>query len=427
MDDVSALFEALIDYLADRAFPISTDTSPGDAKGKGKSPASRPYAPDNYEDLWVLATQCTLQLQPTRKRKHRDVLPAPEVILSIVNILRSFSFSFDLTLLLAKHTRMLDLVLRLCDFPFGGSSASALDKDGRPLRSPIPLSSSDLLTIRKDVVVMVSQIGLQIELDELPRRCARQTFDLIFFFLSQPTDVDLPGSYGGSPLGRSGLRKGSYGTFTEAALSALTQVAARDSNREVLGSLGNSAQIFEQFEALLQCLPVLDEEYEVLVENHSQTLPRLEKLALSLYHLAFLAPADVKNRIRQRPGFTSVMVSVVARFQAQFALGHPQAAQYQVLCTRLLETVSILSKSADAAESYYDPLAPFFGGAFAGGVSGERREMESQSEKRLRGETVEAPRAEELSSLTFQSPGMAEMLATTSYDAVVYTMLAKLL
>lgn len=434
MEDVSALYEALVDHLRDCAFPVvpapaattSSEQQQQRSKGKGKASTDRPYAPSTYEDLWLLATQHEIAIKPARKRKQCGSLPPSEVVLSIVNCLRTFSFTVNLAPLMAKHHKTLDLLLRLCDFP-AASTGPLSDADGRPLRSVVALSYADLLAVRKDAVVLIAQIGLQIEVDKLPRRTARQIFDLLLFFLSQPSDVDLPGSFGGSPAGRAALRMGSYGTYTEAALTALSQVATRDGNRETFGSLASPSQVFDLFDALFQCLPITDEDVQGLLQHPMESIYRFERLALCLYNLAFLAPAEVKNRIRQRPGFARVILTIIGKFQALSGAGSVAAREFSVFCRRLLELMDILSKSPDAAESYYDPLAPFFGGAFAGGVSGERREREAQSERRLLGEAVEAPRAEDLPSMTSYSPGMMELLVGQGHDPSVYNLLAKLL
>lgn len=429
MEDMGQLYEALVDHLRECAFPVTTPSpnSPDQkSKGKGKASADRPYAPPTYEDLWLLATQQEISIKPARKRKQAGLLPPSEVVLSIVNSLRTFGFTLNLAPHMARHQDTLDLLLRLCDFPAANTTA-LLDADQRPLRSAVALSYADLLTVRKDVLVIMAQIGLQVELDKLPRRTARQIFDLIFFFLAHPTDVDLPGSFGGSHAGRTALRKGTYGTYTEAAMTALAQVATRDSNRETLGSLASPTQVFDLFDALFQCLPLSDDDVQGLLLQPLESMLRLERLALCLYNLAFLARAEVKNRIRQRPGFSRVLLTVVHRFHGLAVAGQAAAREYGVFSRRLLEMMDILSKSPDAAESYYDPLAPFFGGAFAGGLSGERRERESQSERRLLGEVVEAPRAEDLPSMTSYSPGMIEMLAEPGHDPLVYNLLAKLL
>lgn len=428
MEDVSALYEALINYLADSAFPVTTPCqgSPPREKGKGKEPPERPFAPSTYDEMLQLAMQRESAIKPARKRRQNGSPPAPETILSIVNTLRSFALSFNLGPYIARSQRTLDLLLRLCDFPLL-SGGAVLDTNRRPLRSAIELSWLDLLTIRKDMLVIIAQLGLQIEVDKLPRRTTKQLFDLICFFLSQPSDIDLPASYGGSHSGRSAIRRGSYGTYTEAALTALSQVATRDSNRETFGSLASPTQVFNLFDALFQCLPLTDDDFSGLLEHPIESIHRLERLALCLYNIAFLAPTEVKNRIRQRPGFGRVIYGVMNKISSANNVSQSPTRELGVFCRRLLEMMDILSKSPDAADSYYDPLAPFFGGAFAGGLSGERRERESQSERRLQGEVVEAPRAEDLPSITCYSAGIIEMLASPGHDPVVYNLLAKLL
>jgi SWI/SNF chromatin-remodeling complex subunit SWI1 len=265
-------------------------------------------------------------------------------VLAVVNIIRNLAVISDNVGYLAKHERVLDLLLRLCAVTRGD--------DGTPQARSAVFSLTDLIIVRKEVLYILTALAPSIHLHCPPSphttKVARRVFELIASYLIDPADAISPfgcAQLAGIPL--NGQLKPPM--FSDAALELFTRLSHPDTNRQAFAKVLPQEWIWRLFESLIHRLPLVDADFQLVARD--AWLCYLEKLVMSLYSLAFLAPPELKERFKadRRLGFTKVMFRLIQRLLAG---PNPDSRQWSVVCVRrAIETMKVVDDGEDSFDT----------------------------------------------------------------------------
>lgn len=271
-------------------------------------------------------------------------------ILAVLNIVRNLSCFTDNIEPLGRNERLVDLLLRLC---------TVVTKNGVPTAASPALSLNDLISVRKDTLYTLSSIATSINLltsSPLPSstvRMARRAIDLISSYLIDPSEAVSPLAciqQAGVPIGPH-LRPPH---LADIALEVLTKFTLPDSNRQSLAKAIPQASLWTLFSALVHRMPVLDTDFQLMVQD--QWLEYSTQLIMAVYSLVFLAPPELKQKMRsdRRLGFKSVMLRMLSRF-----LATPETRMRFMVCARrATETLKVLDDALDPFENPADSSTP---------------------------------------------------------------------
>lgn len=292
--------------------------------------------------------------------KDPDVGPQPrpaDYILAILNIFRNLSCIQDNVDFLAAHTRILDVILRICQ-------VAVVDGVAKPA-SPV-LSLNDLVAIRKDVLFTITSLTGFLRLstsDHSLKRSLRIThriFELTASYLVDLSEAVAP-SLANQNVGSSMLSSRPP-PLADVALEVFNRFGQPDHNRKLLLRAVSQPRLYALFESLTRRLPLSDSDYQLV--NREQWLCYTEKLLLSIYTLAFMAPVDVKMKMigDKRLRFQSTMARVLQRL-----LTSDSRHMLAVCARRATEVLKVLDDAKDPFENPTDSPAPTlsFGMGFA--------------------------------------------------------------
>lgn len=257
-----------------------------------------------------------------------------DIILCIMGILRNLAMWGENVDVMARHDRLLSLLLRLCSV-----------KSPTELSSPIPLSSilslSDLVQIRKDTIAILLNISASIRFSTRSApspsllRDVRRAFNLMASFIVDPSDSISPFQCiqrNGPPTPAAALRPPSS---ADNAMEVFTRLTQPDDNRLVFSKAVPQASLWSAFEALVHRLPIADPDFTVVIRQ--EWLAYLERIVLSLYSLAFFAPPKVKKRVKsdRQLAFPTVMLRLLRRL----TIGTPpdQRTVWNIVVRRAVE------------------------------------------------------------------------------------------
>jgi len=194
-------------------------------------------------------------------------------------------------------------MLRLCGL--------ASRKDGntkiRPA-SPV-LSLSDLITVRKDVALILIGVAAEYRLKDVyersppvGKRVTRRMVGFISSAVMDPLEVCSPSSLWTTPM------------VTDYALQIWTRFSHPDEHRKIIASVIPQAWLGELFRSFVHRLPVSNRDFEVITKD--MWLGYIEKLMMSIYSLAFLAPPELKKKLKadKSIGFSGVMLRILRKF-----------------------------------------------------------------------------------------------------------------
>ncbi|KAG6846003.1 hypothetical protein H0H87_011051 [Tephrocybe sp. NHM501043] len=338
----SDLFEEVLDLLEEQAF------------GGSESPtADPPYAMPSittYRDLCHLVYESESEpfavLVPRQGSKDASSGPLQrpgDLILAITNIIRNLSTVNDNWDFLSRHTRLIDVLLRLC-------TVTAHGEHGTLLPAASALSLSDLIRVRRDVLYTLSTTAPNIQLStSSPRinlRMAIRSFHLIASYLIDPVEAVPPiASIHLTGIPPSGNPKPP--TLADTALEVFSRLSQLDSNRQIYSKHVPQDLVFRLFEALVHRLPVVDADFQLMVRE--PWLSYLEKIVLVLYSLAFLAPPELKQRLKadRALGFRGVMWRVVQKL----LMNHEMRGFYTICSKRAVEAMKILDDAEDCFDT----------------------------------------------------------------------------
>ncbi|KAF9270367.1 hypothetical protein L218DRAFT_30584 [Marasmius fiardii PR-910] len=262
-------------------------------------------------------------------------------ILSIFNIIRNLCVMPDNGNNIARHPRVLELMLRVCDL--------SSDTQLRPV-SP-SLSLSELITARKDTLYTLSSIApfMHLSGDSVlspihAQRLTKRIFHLIASYLIDPVEAVTPV---GCAHVVSGMTVHRPPSLADIALEVFTRIGLPDLNRQVFAKAIPQASLWCLFVSLVRRLPVVDADFHIIMVSKDIWLSYLEKLIMALYTLAYLSPPKLKTKMKtdRSLGYTGVMVRLIHKLLVQSNTETRQA--FYIALRRAVETMKVLDDGED--------------------------------------------------------------------------------
>ncbi|KAF7320254.1 ARID domain-containing protein [Mycena kentingensis (nom. inval.)] len=327
------LLDELLDLLEQRAFNGQPDTFP--------EPVVLATHKELVTTLVDYETEPFAGLHPRQGAKDPKLGPLPRagaIILTITNILRNMSFIPDNCAFLQRQERLFDVVLRLC---------SVTRKDGEPVAVSSALSLHDLITVRKDALVVLAHLssampGIMLEAmtPNAAARIAYRSFHLLASFLVDPLEAVSPFTL----FQTTGSLKPPL--LPDCAMEILTRLAQPDLSRKVFAQAVPATSIEQVFVSCVHRLPVMDNDYQILVRG-TEWLSYLEKVLMGAYALAFIAPPSLKRKLKSDPtlGFRSVMLRMLQKTMR--ASNQEFRGTFAISSRRAVETMKLLDDGND--------------------------------------------------------------------------------
>jgi len=170
------LLDEILDLVEDEAFGEEEDLEPPIDEAE-PMPTHREMVNVAYDE----GSQIFAGLERPQGSKDPDIGPRQRpanIILTIFNIIRNLSVIPDNVPYLAKHERLLDILLRVC---------CVRRNDNVPRAMSMALSLTDLIIVRKDVLYTLAALAPAIQLPFHPSkqiaRIVRRAFELIASYL----------------------------------------------------------------------------------------------------------------------------------------------------------------------------------------------------------------------------------------------------
>jgi hypothetical protein len=300
------------------------------------------------QDVGELQAEVPSQWVPLTKTSITPRCPlAPvETVLQISTLIRNFSMSGQNEKALIARTDLVPIVLRIAGLPLWnvdestGGSKTDRREDGR-----LQVNMSDSMSLRKDALEVLANLGLGVRLDNDDDATSIAIFDLLQFFLADAHHNDQLYFDLSSNIGEASRRDqdlySPLAHYMNLALATFARLTTLDNNRLIFSRLADSERLYDLFLSLLTLLP-FEEDHFILVRD----LPGLrfaENLAMSLYNLAFLAPAAVKERWRSEPRVIKGLLRVVRRLASPVAQTSQPSDIFSVLIKRCILILHLLN------------------------------------------------------------------------------------
>jgi len=344
------LYDELVDLLEETALGYEDED---DEEGERSAhDDGRPPASETYNELFQTITEEAGRLRPpdpderNRNAQLADLGQTPlrpiDTILSVTNILRNFSIADDNATFLGKDPHLLDVLARLTKLPLE-TSASRGGGPKRPLW-PIRVSPLDSMTLKKDVLELLVNFGLDVRLDQQNVETSQSIFDLLTFFLLDAhrhshTHFDLSQTPGNSSriAQSTSIRIAHY---VDLGLAAFSRVTLFDSNRIAISRLASHSTLDRLFDSLIRLVPISESDFQLMTLEAG--LVFVENLVMSLYNLVYLATPELKLELRSKPAYIRSLMRVVRRLSGSHS-ADSAAAAFQPLIERCIATLQLLS------------------------------------------------------------------------------------
>lgn len=272
------------------------------------------------------------------------------IIFAIVNIIRNLTIFADNIEFISNHPRLVDILLRLCTI------------EHIPGHSPTPaskaLSLSDLLLIRRDVMNVLMGIAGSINLSqssssEKTLRVARRAFDLLASYLVDPID-SIPPLASVQLAGVAPNPNRKPPALADAALEVFTRFTQIDANRQIITKAVPSSSLWLLLENLVHRLPLVDADFILMQREH--WLCFVEKTVMAIYSIVFLAPYELKRKIKtdRTLGFKNVMLRMAQRILTMPTDGR---LTFVISSRRAIEAMKLLDKSEELVDTS-EPTMP---------------------------------------------------------------------
>lgn len=281
------------------------------------------------------------------ERVHRTKERNSTVALTILIIIRNFSMMSCNVGYLNSQPHFFELMARLTQcgdwFDLGSDDSDSQATAKYEDRNETPFTYAEALRVRKDILVILASIsGEQTRLEGLSDHVVSNLFDMIVSFIVDASDIqEIEGNvFPDAPPGKGQLKVPAH---ADTALEAFSRLAQPDANRQVLARVIDADALYNFAIELIRLLPVADEDFEMFrTENR---LAFTERIAMSLFNIAFLSPQEVKRRLREAPGMTSVLFRALRRLAKQAP--DFNKSPFVVLISRLTETLKLINDSLD--------------------------------------------------------------------------------
>ncbi|TFY72887.1 hypothetical protein EVG20_g112, partial [Dentipellis fragilis] len=319
---------------------------------------SRPFA-----SLDKRQGQKPMELGPTQR--------PGDIVLAVFNIIRNLSVLAENQEFLASHDRVIGVILKLC---------ALRRKDGELLPASPALSLADLVAIRRDALYLLVNLGPAVRFAPSQAAAAsppttsvdlaRRTFELVSSYIVDPSETVTPvvlimqsdmvpnGNIKPPPL-------------VDAALEVFTRLGQPDSNRQVISKAVPREWQRQLFEALVHRLPLTDHDFQITTRE--VWLSYVEKIVMSLYALAFLAPPSLKQELKQdrRLGFSKVMLRLVKKLTIN--VPGDVRTYFNVAAKRATEALKVLDDGKDSFDTSKSTNGPPLSFGVGYGEVGEDR------------------------------------------------------
>lgn len=271
-----------------------------------------------------------------------DMRSTPDIILSVLNLLRNFSLLPDNFHVLAANPDIFHLLAAITDHSlctaYGGSVFTVVE----------------LARVQRDAVSILSNLGFLIDLRVCEPWAVGSLFRLLSSFIVPAwetlTNVSTHSPiYAASPHHIQYLHERPPVVLSIGrALETWCKISQADTNREVLARIPSNELVF-MYSSLIKLLPLNGTQFRQLY-SIEDSLCFAELVASGMYSLAFLASSSVRNEMRKVPGGLDVIVRMVV-LSASPRYGPaplPPGSDFKqnvlnVLCRRLAETLGVLN------------------------------------------------------------------------------------
>ena len=256
-----------------------------------------------------------------------------DMALCILNILRNLSMLKENLPIMPSEPLFLINLSRILDVRLARTPGDA--------HSSRPYSLLELNRIRRDVVVILANIGLSANLRTIPFTSTLALFRLIASYLTAGFQVLVAReSLYGPPVTSIQEKLPPSVQSVNVALEAFCCIAWSDHNREALSRIP-SAELVDLFSGMVKLFPLTRRSDEAMHFNED-FLGNAERLSLALYSLSFLSPLSTRRAMRAVPGAVSILKRIIfdsiARRPADFS-----SNPFAVLTRRLCEVLGVLN------------------------------------------------------------------------------------
>lgn len=234
-----------------------------------------------------------------------------------------------------------------------GSTGGNPEKSGLGENLPVAtvFNASEAMRVRKDILTVLASLAKETcELDKVDDTTVRSVVRFLSSFVEDASEIE--SQHGtlyrealvGNPLHpemQPVMRRVPF--FSDMALEAFSSVAQPDTNRQRLGKILDDDVLVNFGATLFKLLPVSDMDFQML--KTEARLAYCERIAMSLFNLAYLGNANVKRRLKTLPGAKGIVFRCIKRLMRVNA--DYNRNPFSVLTRRLVETLRILSDGDD--------------------------------------------------------------------------------
>lgn len=371
LENCGDLLEALLDLMEESAFGCEDDVVTEEETVEDRIRFAKDDARNEerltYRTLFreIAQDQGELQVRlPSRwqtiaqdEMEGRCPLGAVEIILSVSNLLRTFAFMRVNERILRDTKQVVELVMRLAELPFRGGRSKINSVDGNIRKvedGSLYLSKSDGLSLRKDALQILSNIGLHLDLSRHDEVTAQRIWRLLRFFLDEADHVDpllfdFPSAVGDATKVHQ-LPYTPLSHYLDLALSAFARITTLDANRLIFARLVDPDTLFTLFLALIKLLPIKEKDFATAANEAGIVF--IENLATSLYNLAFLAPPSIKLRLRVLPEVVKGLFRVIKRLAGTLEEARSSRPNFFVaFCQRCIFVLQLLNDAGTLSSS----------------------------------------------------------------------------
>lgn len=340
---LSELFLEMLELMQEAAFGEDGYDAWLRIQEAASGPSRRKAACLSYGDLERLARDVDYTVPDdtpdSSSTRHCDRTGGQtDVIFATLNLLRNLSHVSDNQSIMASSPELLITLARLAD-----DRLCRLPGEG----SARPYSVSELARVRRDVANILSNIGVDVRLQQVPLPAVQSIFQVLASFLvSAHEQLAAPEAAYGPSVSLRDYPPAPIILSVYTALEAFDRIATHDRNREVLSRLPASGLV-EVYEGLIRLLPVSRRDMDALHHFADDFLGFYETVAHSLYSLVFLATSSTRQLMRSVPG----TLATLSRFALHTASWTPdyKVNQFAVLSRRLCETLGVLNGTVSAS------------------------------------------------------------------------------
>ncbi|KAI0704912.1 hypothetical protein BC835DRAFT_1315745 [Cytidiella melzeri] len=341
------LFEELLDLLEEVAFDGFEDS---EEEGHPDTPIITHRALMNT--LVEEGSSPFASLSPKQGLKEPSSGPqqrSADIILAITNIIRNLALAPENHDYLARHDRLLCIVLRLC-------SLKRPAANGLPTPLSAALSLNDLIIIRKDIVHLLVNIGPAVRLSSTPSspspldmRRARRAYELLASYFIEATEAVAPYACILLTSLPTHLHGSKPPLMVDSALEVFTRVTHSDDNRMTLCKSIPQLWLWSTAEALVHRLPLDNSDFQVV--GRGEWLAYLERVIMSLYSICFFAPPAVKNRLKtdRQLCFTKVFLRLMKKMSIHSS--PDSRGNFSVALRRAVETLKLVDDAGDSFDT----------------------------------------------------------------------------